>query len=113
MLQTPRGLRAHLGREVAKRLLQLKSALFCKQQLQEHRLSLCHWGHRVFNKLLNEMHASGSVHGTPALGNAFSSPLPCYTGSPRLLPPVSTGMNVSMNARLPNSVLPLCDYNLR
>src|SRR6266849_2280588 len=112
MLQTPRGLRAHLGREVAKRLLQLKGALFCKQQLQEHRLSLCHSGRWVFNKLLNEMHASGSVHGTSALANAFSFLLSCYTGSRRLRPPVCTGMNVSMDAWLPKSVLLLRDYDL-
>src|SRR2546426_10168351 len=35
MLQTPRGLRAHLGREVAKRLLHLTVALFCKQQVSQ------------------------------------------------------------------------------
>src|SRR2546425_450792 len=58
------------------------------------------------------MHASGSVHGTPALANAFSFPLSCYTGSPRLRPPVCTGMNVSMNAWLPKSVLLLRDYDL-
>src|SRR5437879_2237528 len=112
MLQTPRGLRAHLGREVAKRLLQLKGALFCKQQLQEHRLSLCHSGHWVFNQLLDETHACGSVHGTPALANAFSFLLSCYTGSRRLRPPVCTGMKVSMNAWLPKSVLFLRDYDL-
>src|SRR5437660_1797400 len=57
------------------------------------------------------MHASGSVHGTPALANAFSFPLSCYTGSPRLRPPVCTGMNVSMNAWLPKSVILLRDYD--
>src|SRR5712692_3709209 len=67
---------------------------------------------RVFNHLLNEMHASGSVHGTSALANAFSFLLSCYTGSRRLRPPVCTGMNVSMDAWLPKSVLLLRDYDL-
>src|SRR5947209_14891929 len=67
---------------------------------------------RVFNHLLNEMRASGSVHGTPALANAFFLSTSCYTGSRRLRPPVCTGMNVSMDAWLPKSVLFLRDYDL-
>src|SRR2546425_2437674 len=58
------------------------------------------------------MHASGSVHGTPALANAFSFPRPCSDGSTPPPPPVCTGMNVSMDAWLPKSVLLLRDYDL-
>src|SRR5437899_3715411 len=58
------------------------------------------------------MHSIVSLHDKSALANSFSFLLSCYTGSRRLRPPVCTGMNVSMDAGLPKSVLLLRDYDL-